>query len=296
MSWLNALSPLGQLSHNELLAKHTTLAIGGAARWYFKPNSKTCLAQAMALIPEQIQLLPLGRGSNLLISDHGFNGIIIDLAKINHINIQHTELHAEAGARMSKVAQQAASHALSGLECMATVPGDLGGGVAMNAGAFGQQLSDCLSSIEIILRNGSEQCLTRDKLDMSYRYTSLPKGSVVTSARFALTTTDTESIRQRMREMRQQRSLSQPLALPNCGSVFKNPIGDHAARLIEASGLKGKQIGQAQISELHANFIVNHGQAKADDIMALIKLAQSEVQRQFGIKLEPEVCMIGSIQ
>jgi len=208
-----------------------------------------------------VAILPLGRGSNLLISDSGFDGVVIDLGMLHSIETNGNILTAQAGSRMSKVAQTAANAGLTGLEFMATVPGDLGGGIAMNAGAFGQQASDTCLHADIVCRDGRSQ-----------------------------------DIRNTMRDMRQKRSQTQPLAMPNCGSVFKNPEGDYAARLIEASGLKGKRIGGAQISEVHANFIVNHGNAHSDDVIALIRLAQQSVFEKFAINLEPEVRILEGMQ
>ena len=239
------------------------------------------------------QLFPIGRGSNLLIADSGIDGVVMDLSDVNQLQAKGNIIIAGAGVRMSKLAQTAASSALRGLEFMATVPGDLGGGVAMNAGAFGQQVSDVLQSVEVLMRDGSVVTLSRDDLDMQYRFTKLPQGALVLSATFELVAGETETIKQAMRDMRAKRSESQPLALPNCGSVFKNPEGDFAARLIESVGLKGKQIGKANISDKHANFIVNQGGASCEDVLGLIRLAKSTVKQEKGVDLEPEVKLVG---
>ena len=176
---------------------------------------------------------------------------------------------------------------------MATVPGDIGGGVAMNAGAFGQQIADCLTRIHVVRRDGEKQELQASELEMAYRHTKLPYGSLVVSAEFELQEDDGEAVRERIRQMRTTRGRTQPLDLPNCGSVFKNPPGDHAARLIEAAGLKGHRIGGASISAKHANFIVNEDSASSNDVLALIHLAQESVEKKFGVHLEPEVRMLG---
>lgn len=294
MSWQEKLLTLGRLKENEPFAAHTTLAIGGPARWFFRPEGKAELAEALAAVPEDVAVMPLGRGSNLLVCDEGFDGLVIDLSDINHIEVNGDTLTAGAGSRMSKVARQCANHGLTGLEFMATVPGDVGGGIAMNAGAFGQQVSDLLQQITILHRDGREEMITADKLDMSYRYTRLPSGSLVVSATFRLDAGDSDTIRSRMREIREKRSASQPLAQPNCGSVFKNPDNDHAARLIEAAGLKGTRIGNARISGTHANFIINEGGASCEDVLALIALARKEVKEKFSIQLEPEVRLLGA--
>jgi len=275
------------------LASRTTLGIGGAASWLFRPVGMEAAAQALSILPQDIAIFPLGRGSNLLIADAGIDGLVIDLSDLNSLVVEDKQVTAGAGVRMGKLAQSAASSGLSGLEFMATVPGDLGGGVAMNAGAFGQQVSDVLLSIDVLHRSGKVETLSRGQLDMAYRHTALPQGSLVIAATFSLQQAEVESVRQAMRDMRKKRSKSQPLASPNCGSVFKNPEGDFAARLIESVGLKGHKIGNARISEKHANFIVNEGGASCEDVLALIRLAQREVWQQCEMTLQPEVRLVG---
>lgn len=293
MNWLASLAPWGEIAYDVPLAKRTTIGVGGAARWMFTPDDVEGLQQAMARIPTDIALLPLGRGSNVLIADQGFDGLVLDVRKLRKMQQYDSTLCVGAGMRMPKLAQLAAQAGLTGLEFMATVPGDIGGGVAMNAGAFGQQVSDHLQQVTLVLRTGEIQRLDAQALKMRYRSSVLPAGSVVVDTLFDLPTDDNETIVERMRTMRRKRSETQPLEQPNCGSVFKNPKNDYAARLIEAVGLKGHQIGQAQISSVHANFIVNHGQALATDVLTLIRLAQSRVAAAYTIDLEPEVRMLG---
>lgn len=300
--WQTVLQDLGELKRDVPLSKHTTLAVGGAASWYFKVKHREALQEALRILPDEVPLLPLGRGSNLLISDAGFDGLVLDLGNLQSMRWQDGKVWAEAGCRMSKLAQAAASHECTGLEFMATVPGDVGGGVVMNAGAFGQQVSDTLHAIDIVHRHGECETLMPEQLNMRYRHSDLPKGSVVVSACFAMQEVqgkqkvDGEAVRMRMRDMRHKRSQTQPLSLPNCGSVFKNPEGDYAARLIESVGLKGTRVGDAQISEVHANFIVNLGGAKAQDVLSLIALAQSKVQQEWGLVLEPEVSILDGLK
>ncbi len=295
MSWQIKLKALGKMAEDVPLSSRTTLGIGGSARWLFRPQDSASASAALALIPAAIHTFPLGRGSNLLIADTGIDGVVIDLSDLDTCAHQHGQITAGAGMRMGKLAQKAATLGLSGLEFMATVPGDVGGGIAMNAGAFGQQVSDVLYAVDVLHRDGEVQTLHRDELAMDYRYTALPKGALVTAACFELAESPTEGIRQRMREMRKKRSQSQPLASPNCGSVFKNPAGDFSARLIEQAGLKGKRVGGASISEQHANFIINEGGASCEDVLALIRLAQAEVLQQFDVELEPEVRLVGCV-
>ncbi|MBF0281287.1 MAG: UDP-N-acetylmuramate dehydrogenase [Zetaproteobacteria bacterium] len=291
-SWINKLQNHGQLNHDVPMSAHTTLQIGGVADYFFKPHSQQDLIASIGNIPAEIPIMPLGRGSNLLVHDLGIRGVVLDLGNCNFAEISQHHVTAQAGVRMGKLSQMCANHGLTGLEFMATVPGDLGGGVAMNAGAFGQQLSDHLLAITLLNRQGTSYQIMRQDLKMSYRHTQLPQSSIILSAEFELPADEPEEIRQRMRGFRQKRSATQPLSQPNCGSVFKNPPGDFSARLIEAVGLKGHQIGQARISSVHANFIVNEGGATSADVRALIALIQMRVAQQFSITLEPEVRFI----
>ncbi len=291
--WMAELAALGRLRENEPMARHATLGVGGPARWFFRPANREALTRALPLLPRELPLLPIGRGSNLLVLDEGFDGVVIDLGELDAIAFEGRLARAEAGARMGRLARQCADRGLAGLEFMATVPGDVGGGVAMNAGAFGQQVSDTLQSARVLHRDGREETLAAANLDMGYRRARLPAGALVIEATFALAPDDAAAIRERMRAMREKRGESQPLNQPNCGSVFKNPPGDHAARLIEAAGLKGRAIGGARISGRHANFIVNEGRATAADVLALIRLAREEVAARFGVRLEPEVRIVG---
>jgi len=291
--WSGRLSDMGELREHESMSRHTTLGVGGPARWFFRPTDSDALAAALAMTPADIAILPLGRGSNMLLPDTGFDGLVVDLSELKGLNIEGCQVIAGAGARMSRFARQCADSGLSGAEFMATVPGDIGGGVVMNAGAFSQQTSDILVSIEVVHRNGESARIAAKDLCLAYRRSVIPAGSLVAEACFELTPDRPDDIRERIRSMRSRRSATQPLSQANCGSVFKNPEGDYAARLIEAAGLKGFTIGGAQISERHANFIVNDGEASSADIMALIKHAQHAVKMKFNIQLEPEVRMVG---
>ncbi|HXH72039.1 MAG TPA: UDP-N-acetylmuramate dehydrogenase [Mariprofundaceae bacterium] len=292
-AWHDELARLGHLVEHEPMARHTTLGVGGPARWFFRPASRAAMIEAMPLIPADLPRLPLGRGSNLLVHDAGFDGIVIDLGGLDHIEVNGCSLTAEAGARMSRVARICAESGLSGLEFLSTVPGDMGGGVAMNAGAFGQEIADTFDHADVLTPDGKVVRLAKAALTMTYRHTELPAGSLVLAAGFTLHPASPEQIRERIRGMREKRGRTQPLAQPNFGSVFKNPPGDYSARLVEAAGLKGFGIGGARISALHANFIVNEGSATCADVQALIKKAQDEVEAKFGIRLQPEVRMIG---
>jgi len=293
-AWHARLREWGMLSEYEPMSHHTTLRVGGEARWYFKPVNKESVVRAVKCVPSGVPLLPLGRGSNLLVPDEGFAGLVVDLSHLSEISIHGQQATAEAGVRMNKLSQRCAAAGLAGAEFMATVPGDVGGGIAMNAGAFGQQVSDTLRCIEVVdTTDGKNTTLDAKELAMAYRHTCLPKGALVLSASFELQSDEPEAIKERMRDMRKKRKRTQPLEKPNCGSVFKNPPHDHAARLIEAAGLKGFRIGDARISDKHANFIINEGQARSSDVRALIRHARQTVEQRFGIRLEPEVHALG---
>ena len=291
--WAERLAKLGQLLRGEPMSRHTTMAVGGPADWYFRPKDKQALMQAMAWIPADMPRLPLGRGSNLLVADAGIRGMVIDLGALNAIRLDGCSLYAEAGVRMSRTARLCAEQGLTGLEFLATVPGDMGGGIAMNAGAFGQEIADCLQRIEVVHSDGRSEVIEKEALAMGYRQTCLPPGAMVVSGCFELATDSPDAVRQRIRNFRERRGLTQPLSQPNCGSVFKNPSSRHAARLIEEAGLKGLRIGGARISDVHANFIVNEGEATAADVLALIAKARQEVLDRFDIRLETEVRMVG---
>ncbi|MDX8376513.1 MAG: UDP-N-acetylmuramate dehydrogenase [Mariprofundales bacterium] len=291
--WQKQLGKIGELRCHVEMAERTTLGVGGAARWLFIPHNIQSLCSAMAYIPDTVAIIIVGNGSNILIPDIGIDGLVLDISKLDNIQTKQCDtqynIEAQAGVRMSKLAVFCANNSLSGLEFMATIPGQLGGGIAMNAGAFSQQIADTLLWIDIIDRRGKLQRLDKYTLHLSYRYCRLAAGAIIVAASFALTANKTRVIKQKMRAMRQQRGNNQPAGTRSCGSVFKNPDNDHAGRLIEAVGLKGVFIGKAQISAQHANFIINTGGAKASDILALIKLAQQRVKQEFGILLEPEV-------
>lgn len=291
--WQMALGKLGALREQEPMSCHTTLGVGGPARWFFRPTDRQALLAAISLCPPDLSMLPLGRGSNMLIPDGGLDSLVVDLSELNEMAFDGYSVRAGAGVRMSRFARLCAEHGLSGCEFLATVPGTIGGGVMMNAGAFAQQLSDTLVKVDVLMRSGEVREMEAAELGMSYRHSQLPEQSIVLAAEFALHPDHPDHVRERMRTMRRRRSATQPLTLPNCGSVFKNPPGDHAARLIDAAGLKGFAIGGARISEQHANFIVNEGEASSADIVALIGRIRREVKERFDIELEPEVRMLG---
>jgi len=295
------LSPLraafgDRLQKNVSLAAYTSARIGGKADALITAHSADELAEIVSLLWEMdIRHLILGSGSNLLVGDEGFRGIVVlNKAKAMRFNTaENPTVWAESGVTMTRLANQAASHALSGLEWAATVPGTVGGAVYGNAGAFGGDMAGILLHVEMLTKHGRE---TWSVSDMEYAYrSSTLKGVamkvVILSAEMKLKKGNQAQIQERMRSFVQQRRNTQPPGA-SMGSMFKNPPGDYAGRLIEAAGLKGTRIGNVEVSPVHANFFINHGETKASDVLALIELVQKEVFEKFGIKLELEIEII----
>ena len=284
-----------QILENEPMSKHTTFRVGGPADVMFLPESGEQLAAALAAAKAAgVPVVVIGNGSNLVVRDGGIRGLVIALGEgMAAIARAGNILTAWAGASLSRVAAYAQASGLSGLEFASGIPGTLGGGCAMNAGAYGGQLSDVLLDAEVLL-NGECRTLTREDMQMGYR-TSLPlrEGGIVVSARFELTPDDPEAIAARMRDLNARRRDKQPLNHPSAGSTFKRPEGFFAGALIEQAGLKGRAVGGARVSEKHAGFIVNTGGATAADILSLIGIVQDEVQARFGVRLETEVRVLG---
>lgn len=284
-----------QILENEPMSRHTTFRVGGPADVLFLPESEEQLIQALAIARDAgIPCIVIGNGSNLVVRDGGIRGLVIALGEgMAAIARAGNTIAAWAGASLARVAAYAQASGLSGLEFASGIPGTLGGGCAMNAGAYGGQLSDVLIDARVLL-DGEVKTLTVDEMQMGYR-TSLPlrEGGIVISARFALTPDDPEAIAARMRELNARRRDKQPLNHPSAGSTFKRPEGYFAGALIEQSGLKGRRVGGAQVSEKHAGFIVNTGGATAADILALIAVVQDEVLARFGVHLETEVRILG---
>ena len=292
---LLAFSENDQLLLNELMSRHTTFRVGGPADLMYFPSSSEQLVSALQLAKEEgVPAMVMGNGSNMIVRDGGIRGLVIVLGeRFAQVSVDGEILTAQAGASMAKVSSAAQAAALAGLEFASGIPGSLGGGCAMNAGAYGGQLSDVLVDAQVYL-NGEIRTMTKDDLQMGYR-TTLPlrEGGVVLSARFKLMPDDGEAIMERMRDLNARRRDKQPLNFPSAGSTFKRPEGYFAGALIEQAGLKGRTVGGAQVSEKHAGFIVNVGGATAADITGLIKVVQDEVLRAFGVQLETEVRIIG---
>jgi UDP-N-acetylmuramate dehydrogenase len=278
------------------IAPLTTLRIGGPAALYLEPESEEDLAAAsQALAAGDLPHAVIGKGSNVLVSDRGFPGLVLRLGRSYRWTAREGDrLKAGGSMPLPALAGVALRHALGGLAFGVAIPATLGGAVKMNAGAHGGDMADVLVDVEVYrLGEGRTERLAADDVGFTYRRSDLPTDSVVTGGTTELRPADPAVIRAAMDDARRWRRRTQPLAEPNCGSVFKNPVDGHAARLIEAAGLKGARVGGVQISTKHANFVVADDGARADDVRALIDLVMREVEERTGVELEPEVQMIG---
>ena len=291
---LHALAP-ERLWENEPMSRHTTFRVGGPADMMFFPANTEEIQLALAAAREAgVEVHLVGNGSNLIVRDGGLRGLTIALGEpFSEVRVEGNAIVAQAGAPLSRVAAAAQEAGLAGLEFAGGIPGTLGGGCAMNAGAYGGELKDALENAQVLV-DGELRTLSRDEMEMGYRSTRvLRQGGIVLGARFVLTPDDKEAIATRMRELNARRREKQPLNLPSAGSTFKRPEGHFAGALIEGCGLKGARVGGAQVSEKHAGFIVNAGGATAADILELIAHVQEVVLRETGVELEPEVRIIG---
>ena len=280
---------------NAPMSRYTTFRVGGPADVLFLPASVEELQEALAAAKAQgIPVCLIGNGSNLIVRDGGIRGLVIVLGEpFSEVRVEGMQVWAQAGARLSAVAAAAQRAGLAGLEFASGIPGTLGGGCAMNAGAYGGELKDVLLWADVLL-DGELRRLSRDEMEMGYRSTMpLRRGAIVVSACFELRRDDPEAIQERMRDLANRRREKQPLNLPSAGSTFKRPEGHFAGALIEQCKLKGCRIGGAQVSEKHAGFIVNVGEATAADILNLIEHVQRVVQAQTGVHLETEVRVLG---
>ena len=294
---LNTLRKLApdRVLENAPMSRYTTFRVGGLADVLFLPASVEELQQALAAAKAQgIPVCLIGNGSNLIVRDGGIRGLVIVLGEpFSEVRVEGMQVWAQAGARLSAVAAAAQRAGLAGLEFASGIPGTLGGGCAMNAGAYGGELKDVLLWADVLL-DGELRRLSRDEMEMGYRSTMpLRRGAIVVSACFELRRDDPEAIQERMRDLANRRREKQPLNLPSAGSTFKRPEGHFAGALIEQCKLKGCRIGGAQVSEKHAGFIVNVGEATAADILNLIEHVQHVVQAQTGVHLETEVRVLG---
>ncbi len=282
----------GELTNSEPMNRHTSWRAGGNADKCYRPRDLDDLRIFLAELPAGEQIEVVGLGSNLLVRDGGIRGTVILMHKaLDKVREEDGLIHAEAGVACAKVARFSASHGWRGAEFLAGIPGTIGGALAMNAGCYGGETWKIVEKVESLGRDGVVHVRCPEEYRIGYRSVSAPEKEWFVSAWFRLVSG--AGGMEEIRTMLKKRIASQPLGLPNAGSVFRNPEGDYAARLIESCGLKGRTIGGAMVSPKHANFIVNTGNAKASDIESLIGLVQETVLRDTGITLEREVRIIG---
>ncbi|MEE3195731.1 MAG: UDP-N-acetylmuramate dehydrogenase [Candidatus Neomarinimicrobiota bacterium] len=286
----------GTFLRNEPMAKHTSYGIGGPAQAYITPADENDLKQILIFAKDKgINTFFAGSGSNLLVADEGFEGIVITLGKsFTKLGIDGKKMEAQVGVMLGKIVKETIKRNLTGMESMIGVPGTLGGALIMNAGAFGGEISNCLDIIKVMLINGETKIYQKDDIVFSYRNSTFPKDEILLSATFTLNEKPANEIQYDRAKASKGRKDTQPLRFRSAGSVFKNPKPDLAAGyLIDQAGLKGSRIGDAEISKKHANFFINHGKAKAKDIVDLILLAKKTVLEKFDVNLELEIRTLG---
>lgn len=285
-----------QVLFEEPMKSHTTFRIGGPAEVFIIPKSIKQVQMAVKICQEeQIPYFILGNGSNLLVSDRGYRGVIIQMDRnMGEIQVEGTEIQAAAGALLSSIAVAARRESLTGFEFAGGIPGTLGGAVVMNAGAYGGEIKDVLKEVTVMDGDGKIFTLPASELEMGYR-TSIIKtaGYLVLSARITLSRGKEEDIKARTRELSEMRTQKQPLDYPSAGSTFKRPEGYFAGKLIMDSGLRGYSVGGAMVSEKHCGFVINKGNATAEDVVSLMKHVTEVVQEKYGVTLEPEVKFLG---
>ena len=285
----------GELRESEPMSRHTTWRVGGPARHYYRPADIDDLALFLRQLPESEPLYWVGLGSNLLVRDDGIDGTVIATSGLlnNIAMVADNIVRVECGVSCAKVARYCAREGLAGAEFLCGIPGTMGGALAMNAGCFGGETWQLVEKVETLDHNGSLKVRKPDEYRIGYRHVRGPLREWFVAVHLKLQVGNSVQLQARIRKLLEQRSDSQPTRLPNAGSVFRNPEGDYAARLIESAGLKGYCIGGACVSEKHANFIVNAGGATAKEIESLIEYVQQTVETKHGIRLQREVHIIG---
>ncbi|RKM59970.1 UDP-N-acetylmuramate dehydrogenase [Butyrivibrio sp. CB08] len=293
---LREIVPNEDILIDELMSRHTTFRTGGPASLFLRPGDEEAALKVVRFLRQNDQpFFILGNGSNLLISDKGYDGVVISLEKLNDLRIEDdTTIVAEAGVLNSAIASFARDNALAGFEFAAGIPGTIGGAMIMNAGAYGGEMKDITVSVRAIASDGVVVTYKGEECDFGYRNSALKKrGDVVTSVRLTLSKGDQEEISERMKELALKRKEKQPLEYPSAGSTFKRPEGYFAGKLIEDAGLRGFSVGGAQVSEKHCGFVINKDNATSADIYELICEVKKRVYENSGVTLEPEVIMLG---
>ncbi len=288
--------PEENISIDEPMKLHTTFRAGGPADYFVLPRTKEEVKDLISLCrSEDIPYYIVGNGSNLLVSDKGYRGMIIQLYKnMSQIRVTDSRITVQAGALLSQIANRALEAGLTGFEFAAGIPGTLGGACVMNAGAYGGEMKDVLEEVQVLTGKGEFRRLLKDELEMGYRTSVIAENNyIVLEAALALKEGDKEIIKKRLDELREKRISKQPLEYPSAGSTFKRPEGYFAGKLIEDTGLRGFQVGGAQVSEKHCGFVINRNQASASEIYELMNQVSERVEERFGVRLEPEVKKLG---
>ncbi|WP_404451112.1 UDP-N-acetylmuramate dehydrogenase [Virgibacillus necropolis] len=280
---------------NEHLNKHTYTRLGGKADYFVTPETYEQVQDIVKFAnTEKLPFTLLGNGSNLIVKDGGIRGIVLNLKQLTSIQTDNTTIVAQSGARIIDTSRAALAQSLTGLEFACGIPGSVGGALFMNAGAYGGEIKDVLESTLVVDREGNLLELSAEDLDLDYRTSNIPdNGYIVLEATFSMKRGDYDEIKSIMDDLTFKRESKQPLEYPSCGSVFKRPPGYFAGKLIQDSGLQGKQIGGAQVSKKHAGFIVNIDKSSAEEYIGLIHFVQDTVKEKFGVSLEREVKIIG---
>lgn len=288
---------IGKVKSNEPLSQHTTMKIGGPADLFIEPSSVENVSKVMNVIKQkQLPWRAIGRGSNLLVSDKGIEGIVIKLGSgLNHLIMNGSTIIVGGGHSLVSLSTMISKKGLSGLEFASGIPGSVGGAVYMNAGAHGSDISKILMRAHILFEDGTMEWLSNEEMEFTYRTSVLQKKrpGIVLEAEFKLIEGDRAAIVAQMQKNKDYRKETQPWNFPCAGSIFRNPLPQYAGKLIEEAGLKGYQIGGAKISEMHGNFIVNAGNATANDVLALIQHVKDTIKQLFDVQMETEVEIIG---
>lgn len=285
-----------QIKPEEPMKNHVTFRVGGPADFFVTPKNYEELSGVLKCCAKyEMPCYIMGNGSNLLVSDQGYRGVVIQLFRqLNDIQCEGNVIRAQAGALLSAVANRALEEKLTGFEFAAGIPGTLGGACVMNAGAYGGEMKDVLKSVTVLTREGERITLQKNELELGYRTSIIAKKDyIVLEAEIELETGDAEEIKAVMDDLKERRTTKQPLEYPSAGSTFKRPEGYFAGKLIQESGLQGVQVGGAQVSEKHCGFVINKDQATAADIAELIRQVQDRVEEKFGVRLETEVKRLG---
>lgn len=285
-----------QVWAQEPMKKHTTFRVGGCARYLVEPGDVQQLSAVVNACREQkVPYYVVGNGSNLLVSDAGYNGVIIHLFKnMSEIRTEGNHMILQAGALLARAARTACREGLSGLEFASGIPGTVGGALVMNAGAYGGEMKDVVSRVTVLTSEGESREYTKEQMAFGYRRSRLTEeAGIVLETEFTLHLGRTEEIQARMEELKEKRVLKQPLEYASAGSTFKRPEGHFAGKLIEDAGLRGFRIGDAQVSEKHCGFVINRGNASASEIAEVIRQVQDRVYAHSGVRLQTEVKFLG---